>query len=108
MFDGKYITFGRGGHKKISLDGDGLRAFCQKYQYNFQLSHNSLSNLGKAIMEELQNIPGVGAGKAKRYGEEFLKLIKKHVVENEIDRPEDLRVRTVPNKSKLKRRFNDI
>jgi len=53
-------------------------------------------------MEELQNIPGVGAGKAKRYGEEFLKLIKEHVRENEITRPEDLRVRTVANKSKLK------
>lgn len=53
-------------------------------------------------MDELQNIPGVGAGKAKRYGEEFLKLIKEHVKENEITRPEDLRVRTVPNKSKLK------
>jgi len=61
ILDGKYITFGRGGHKKISLDGDGLRAFCQKYQYNFQLSHNSLSNLGKAIMEELQNIENSGS-----------------------------------------------
>jgi ATP-dependent DNA helicase RecQ len=53
-------------------------------------------------IEELQNIPGVGAGKAKRYGDEFLKLIKEHVRENEIIRPEDLRVRTVANKSKLK------
>ena len=53
-------------------------------------------------MEELQNIPGVGAGKAKRYGEDFLSLIKKHVEENEIERPEDLRVRTVANKSKMK------
>ncbi len=53
-------------------------------------------------MDELQNIPGVGAGKAKRYGEEFLKVIREHVKENEIIRPEDLRVRTVANKSKLK------
>jgi ATP-dependent DNA helicase RecQ len=52
--------------------------------------------------EELQNIPGVGAGKAKRYGKEFLELIKRHVEENEITRPEDLRVKTVANKSKLK------
>ncbi|MCQ2310812.1 MAG: DNA helicase RecQ [Paludibacteraceae bacterium] len=44
--------------------------------------------------EELQNIPGVGAGKAKRYGEEFLKVIKEYVDENEIIRPEDLRFRT--------------
>ena len=53
-------------------------------------------------IEELQNIPGVGAGKAKRYGEEFVKVIKLHVDENEIERPEDLRVRTIANKSKLK------
>ncbi len=52
--------------------------------------------------EELQNIPGVGAGKAKRYGDEFLKVIKEHVKENEIIRPEDLRVRTVAKKSQLK------
>lgn len=51
-------------------------------------------------LDELQNIPGVGAGKAKRYGQEFITLIKKHVEENEIERPEDLRVRTVANKSK--------
>lgn len=53
-------------------------------------------------IEELQNMPGVGSGKAKRYGKEFIELIKKHVDENEIERPEDLRVRTVANKSKLK------
>ena len=38
-------------------------------------------------LDELQNIPGVGAGKAKRYGEEFVKVIKKHCDENEIERP---------------------
>ncbi|MDR0757019.1 MAG: DNA helicase RecQ [Tannerella sp.] len=53
-------------------------------------------------IEELQNIPGVGAGKAKRYGSEFVAIIKKYVEENEIERPEDLRVRTVANKSRLK------
>ncbi|MDR0413540.1 MAG: DNA helicase RecQ [Dysgonamonadaceae bacterium] len=53
-------------------------------------------------VEELQNIPGVGAGKAKRYGQEFIEVIKRHVIENEIERPEDLRIRTVANKSKLK------
>ncbi len=53
-------------------------------------------------VDELQNIPGVGAGKAKRYGKEFVDVIKRYVEENEIVRPEDLRVRTVANKSKLK------
>ncbi len=53
-------------------------------------------------LEELQNIPGVGAGKAKRYGKEFLEIIKRHVEDNEIERPEDLRFRSVANKSKMK------
>ncbi|MDY6205152.1 MAG: DNA helicase RecQ [Prevotella sp.] len=53
-------------------------------------------------LEELQNIQGVGAGKAKRYGQEFCELIKKHCEENEIERPEELRVRTVAKKSILK------
>lgn len=53
-------------------------------------------------MDELQNITGVGQGKAKRFGEEFLEVIRTHVEENEIERPEDLRVRMVPNKSKQK------
>lgn len=53
-------------------------------------------------IEELQNIKGVGAGKAKRYGREFCELIARYCEENEIERLEDLRVRTVPNKSKLK------
>ncbi|MBR4153873.1 MAG: HRDC domain-containing protein, partial [Paludibacteraceae bacterium] len=50
-------------------------------------------------LEELQNIPGVGAGKAKRYGQEFVDLIKRHCEENGIERPTDMRVRTVANKS---------
>ena len=41
-------------------------------------------------------------GKAKRYGEEFCALIKRHCEENEIERPDDFRVRTVVNKSKIK------
>ena len=53
-------------------------------------------------IEELANITGVGAGKAKRYGEDFIRVIKTHVEENEIERPEDLRVRSVANKSRIK------
>ncbi len=65
-------------------------------------SLEAMATIYPITLEELQNIPGVGAGKAKRYGEEFCKLIKRHCEENEIERPEDLRVRTVANKSKLK------
>ena len=53
-------------------------------------------------LKELQNIQGVGAGKAKRYGKEFCALIKKYCEENEIECPEELRVRTVAKKSMLK------
>ncbi|MDE7413356.1 MAG: DNA helicase RecQ [Muribaculaceae bacterium] len=52
--------------------------------------------------EELLNIPGVGVGKAKRFGKEFLELIKTHVDENDILRPEDIRVRAMPKKNNLK------
>lgn len=65
-------------------------------------SLESMATIYPQTMEELQNIPGVGAGKAKRYGTEFCKLIKRHCEENDIERPEDLRIRTVANKSKNK------
>ncbi|MDR1811041.1 MAG: DNA helicase RecQ [Prevotella sp.] len=65
-------------------------------------SLEAMATIYPITLEELQNIPGVGAGKAKRYGAEFIELIKKHVEENEIERPEDIRVKTVANKSKLK------
>ena len=44
----------------------------------------------------------MGAGKAKRYGQKFVELIKRHVEENDITRPEDIRVKSVANKSKQK------
>ena len=65
-------------------------------------SLEAMATIYPITIDELQNIPGVGAGKAKRYGTEFIEIIKKHVEENEIERPEDLRVKTVANKSKLK------
>ncbi|MCK4345374.1 MAG: DNA helicase RecQ [Bacteroidales bacterium] len=54
------------------------------------------------ILEELQNISGVGVGKAKRYGKEFIEIIKKHVEEKEILRPQDMVVKSIINKSGLK------
>ena len=54
--------------------------------------------------EELLNIQGVSEGKAKRFGREFCELIARHCEENEIERPDNLRVRSSAkdNKSKLK------
>lgn len=53
-------------------------------------------------LDELANIPGVGQGKAKKFGKEFVDVIRRHVEENEIQRPEDFRIRTAPSKSKIK------
>lgn len=51
---------------------------------------------------QLLNIIGVGEGKAQRYGKAFCELIAKYCEENDIERPDELRVRVVANKSKLK------
>ena len=53
-------------------------------------------------LEELTNIQGVGQGKAKRYGRPFIELIKNYVEENDIERPQDLVVKSLVNKSGLK------
>ena len=53
-------------------------------------------------VEELQNISGVGQGKAKKYGLEFVELIKKYVEEKDIIRPQDMVVKSVVNKSGIK------
>ncbi len=50
-------------------------------------------------IEEMQNITGVGVGKARKFGEEFVKLIKAYVEEKEIIRPQDMIVKGVGNKS---------
>ena len=68
-------------------------------------SLDAMATMYPVTIDELKNIPGVGEGKAKRYGEEFCKLIAKHCEYYGIDRPEDLRVRTVANKSKNKVRI---
>ncbi|MCH5335096.1 MAG: DNA helicase RecQ [Alistipes sp.] len=50
-------------------------------------------------IEEMQNITGVGSGKARKFGEEFIRLIKKYVEEKEIVRPQDMVVKSVANKA---------
>ncbi len=53
-------------------------------------------------MEEMKNISGVGTGKAIRFGKEFVEMIAKYVEENEIERPQDMVVKSVVNKSGMK------
>jgi len=62
-------------------------------------SIDAMTTFYPVTLEELQNIPGVGAGKARRYGQEFVDLISRHCRDNDIERPVDMRVRTVANKS---------
>ena len=52
--------------------------------------------------EELTNITGVGQGKAEKFGAPFLEAIKDYVEENEIERPDDMVIKSVVNKSGLK------
>lgn len=53
-------------------------------------------------INELANISGVGEGKAKRYGQQFVDIIRRHVEDNEIERPEDMVVRSVASKGNVK------
>ncbi len=58
-----------------------------------------MATLYPITFDELKNCQGVGEGKAHKFGEEFIKLIKKYVDENEIIRPDDFVVKSAPNKS---------
>lgn len=56
----------------------------------------AMATMYPATVEDLQNLVGVGSGKAKRYGKDFIEIINEYVKENDIERPDDLRVRTIP------------
>lgn len=66
------------------------------------ISIEQMATLYPITMEELQQIQGVGAGKARKYGKTFIELIKKYCEENEIERLNELKVKTVAKKSMLK------
>ena len=58
-----------------------------------------MSILYPVTYEELHNCQGVGEGKARKYGKEFIDFIRRYVEENDITRPEDFVVKSVPTKS---------
>ncbi len=62
-------------------------------------SLTDMANQYPINMEEMSQIQGVGQGKAERYGQSFIEIIKKYVEENEIERPSDMMVRSLANKS---------
>lgn len=80
----------------------GLQNEVPPYVIFQDTSLEAMATFYPITLDELQNIPGVGAGKAQRYGQIFLDLIKRYVEENDISRPADMRVKTLPNKSKIK------
>ncbi|MCQ2220253.1 MAG: DNA helicase RecQ [Prevotella sp.] len=63
------------------------------------VSLEQMATMYPSTMQELQNIQGVGAGKAKRYGQDFVDIIRRYCEEKGIEKPEDLRVRTVAKNS---------
>lgn len=63
------------------------------------ISLQQMATVYPVTLDELRTIPGVGEGKAKRYGQPFCDLIKKHCKENEIECLGDVRIKTIPNKS---------
>ena len=79
--------------KKLSLPG---------YVIFQDISLEQMATLYPVSVEELRNIQGVGVGKARRYGKEFCQLIKRYCDDNEIERPEEMFVRTVAKDSMTK------
>lgn len=67
-----------------------------------EMSLEAMATTYPVTIQELALIPGVGEGKAKRFGEEFVDVIRKHVEENEIERPSEYKVRQMANKSQTK------
>ena len=63
------------------------------------VSIEQMATVFPVTIEELQQIQGVGAGKARKFGKTFCEIIKAYCEENDIERLEALRVRTVPKKS---------
>ena len=71
----------------------------QPYIVFMESSLEQMATMYPVTLEELQNIQGVGQGKARRYGQPFIEQIKAYCEENDIIRPEEIRVRSVANKS---------
>lgn len=73
-----------------------------RYLVFLDASLEAMATMYPVTMEEMQTMPGVGAGKAAKYGQEFIEVIARYVAENDIVRPIDMRVRQIPRKSNVK------
>ena len=109
--DEEIINAGRGGSALDQTLYNMLKDLVKQVAKKHKLppyvifSENSLSEMSinyPITIEEIAKISGVGPGKAQRYGDVFAKLIAKYVKDNEIERPQDLIVKSIVNKSGLK------
>lgn len=78
---------------------EGKRLHLQPWIIFSDSSLEDMSIMYPETLDELIKCQGVGEGKAKKYGKPFLELITRYVVDNEISRPDDFLVRSMPNKS---------
>jgi len=106
-------SFGRGGGKaaadeslykmlKALRDQESKKRSLPGYVIFQDPSIEEMATQYPITTEELTQIVGVGMGKARKFGKPFIDLIKRYVEENEIDRAQDLVVKSVVNKSGLK------
>jgi len=109
--DDDIITGGKGGHAADEVLFSLLKEQVKKtakakslppYVIFQELSLEEMAIQYPVTMEEMTKISGVGVGKAAKYGKPFIDLIKKYVEENEIERPVDMVIKSVVNKSGLK------
>ena len=112
--DDQQVVVNIGGHSGSALD-EVLFNMLKELRHDEAKSQNvkpwvifsdpalqDMSTFYPVNIEDMLNISGVSKGKAERYGQPFINLIKKYVEENEIERPTDYLVRQVANKSKTK------
>lgn len=78
---------------------EAKRCKVQPYIVFMETSLEQMATVYPTTLEELQTIPGVGGGKAHRYGQPFCDIIKRYCEENDVVRPDDIRVRTVAKNS---------
>lgn len=78
---------------------EGKRLHLQPWIIFSDSSLEDMSIMYPETFDELIKCQGVGEGKAKKYGKPFLELITRYVEDNEISRPDDFLVRSMPNKS---------
>ena len=87
---------------KALREDEARRLDVPKYVIFMDNSLEDMATLYPLTLEDMANVSGVSMGKARRFGEPFLELIRNYVEEYDIERPHELVIKTVANKSKAK------